>query len=370
MPYRTPPPDDRAHIVDLARHSEIVVDNGTVTRISIPCSYGREHHVHDPRRHRMAHDHLGWPSPDHPDESCQLPSTRPFNHVTLDPIDLEGEGYSYVDVGMVAPPDGLTFEGYIDYDTIELVVNTHCPDAQTESWDVPYAVYVGGMTVDERDNETEVELRDVVTKGVLHIVKGPYETVEPGPGPSPDPTPVVPEGSIGTDELADGSVTRGKLDPSLLSEIEDPVGNDDIEDSAVSWDKLDQTTRDNISATHTKIQATSGGVTAKLEAGVQSGTQTLKLDGRSVYMTHGIRLQGDDPAVPSQGRYTTPKISYGHTYVSRPTIVVGLYSTSTSDEIGSVNVAVTEWDTTGFKVTYFNNSSTARNPGFTWIAIG
>lgn len=64
-------------------------------------------------------------------------------------------------------------------------------------------------------------------------------------------------------------------------------------------------------------------------------------------------------------------VTFGHTYSSAPTVVVGLYSTSTNGgDIGLCSVAVTSVTTTGFKARIFNANSAVRAPGFTWIAVG
>lgn len=53
-----------------------------------------------------------------------------------------------------------------------------------------------------------------------------------------------------------------------------------------------------------------------------------------------------------------------------PTVVVGMYSTSTAPEIGSVTVALMAADEEGFTARVFNDGSLARLPQVGWIAVG
>ena len=72
----------------------------------------------------------------------------------------------------------------------------------------------------------------------------------------------------------------------------------------------------------------------------------------------------------SAGGYKDVSVSFGHTYSSAPTVVVGLNSSSTSSDLGQCSVSVASVNTTGFTARLFNNSGTNRSPGFYWIAIG
>lgn len=165
MGYRLPDdryPDHHKHIDDTARQSVIRVDNGTINRISIPSFYQE---CHD----RKLHDHLGWPSPGHPDRSCQLSAGNEF---VLNEIDLEGEGYDAIEVSMIDPPEGLKFTGSIDYNVITFNITVMCPSAETDDLDVTFSAYATGV-IDNDYGEEDIQLRDVVTKGTLHIVAGP-----------------------------------------------------------------------------------------------------------------------------------------------------------------------------------------------------
>lgn len=164
MGYRLPDErcvDHRERINDTARQTVISVDNGTINRITIP-TFFREHHD------RNLHDHLGWPYPGHPDNSCQLP---PGHEFVLNEIDLAEDGYDAIEVSMIDPPNGLSFTGSIDYNIITLNITAMCADAINDDLDVTFSVYATGV-IDNDYDEEDVQLRDVVTKGTLHIVAG------------------------------------------------------------------------------------------------------------------------------------------------------------------------------------------------------
>lgn len=177
LPPEEPPTEKRPHFYDATTNSTITVDNGTISRLSIPCTYGIEYdpyiHCHS-RFGRMVHDHFGWPSPDHPDHSCQEPIHRHHRHVEVRSIDLVGEGYDQIEVSFTDPPEGLTAVGTIDYDIVIVTFTTMCPDARENDIDVPFCIYAIGETEDN-PGEPSISMRDVVTKGTLHIIAGPFE---------------------------------------------------------------------------------------------------------------------------------------------------------------------------------------------------
>lgn len=60
-------------VVDIATPIKVFAHNGTTEYIAFPCWYQEIHrpipaHWH----HHHWHDHVGWPSPTHPDHCCQL----------------------------------------------------------------------------------------------------------------------------------------------------------------------------------------------------------------------------------------------------------------------------------------------------------
>lgn len=100
-------------------------------------------------------------------------------------------------------------------------------------------------------------------------------------------------------------------------------------------------------------------------------TDHFRLQGVGCYMTHGSVGQTISAAANSVTTYpSSGYVSFGHTYLSAPDVVVGFYSTSTAAGLGGLTIAVSEVTATGFKVKIFNNTSTARSPGFYWIAMG
>lgn len=174
MGYRLPdnPPDMRPRLHYAATQSVIVMDNGTISRVMIPCHYAREEH-HD----RMMHDHMGWPYPGHPDASCQLPPG--CDHVlVLDRIDLPGEGYDAIEIAFVDPPEGLEATGGFYNEFVWLEFTIACPSLMDADADVEFAAYALGEVEDYHGNNS-VEMRDVITKGTLHIVGGPFIVDEP-----------------------------------------------------------------------------------------------------------------------------------------------------------------------------------------------
>lgn len=167
MGYRMP--DDREHrphrhIDDMAGQSVISVDNGSISRITIPCFY-----VHDIPHSRKRHDHRGWPTPDRTDHSCQLPP-RHERIIEMTEIDLPGEGYDSIEAGLADAPDGLSITGTIEHNIVMLSVVAMCEAATKEDLDVPFSVYATGEV---GTPDGKVQLRDVVTKGILHVCAGP-----------------------------------------------------------------------------------------------------------------------------------------------------------------------------------------------------
>lgn len=178
MSYRLPPyppsvppsPTDmpKAPLVNEARQAYLSIDNGTISRIVIPCMYRFRNDGGG--RHRMEHDHDGWPHPGHPDRSCQVP-TPPGVPFVIEDMDLEGEGYTTVSVALgTGAPSGLSVTGSIEVGMVILQIDTtRCSSAATSDVEVPFAVYVSGQT---SVGGSAVSLRSLVTKGTLRIVAG------------------------------------------------------------------------------------------------------------------------------------------------------------------------------------------------------
>lgn len=351
------------HIDDAVSRTVITIDNGTINRIEIPCNYVVED---DGQHHDCAiQDHIGWPSPDSPDDSCQvLPCPRHGRHITLEPIDLEGEGYTTIDALFLDAPYGLSASGSIDGNVITVTITAMCPSVSERDALVLFSVYANGTYTE--DDDTETQLRDVVVKGLVRIVAGPVT------GEEPEPTPGE---QVGTDDIEDGAITQDKLGQDVLDLIASrgtEVTGDDIGDGEVGWDKLTEDVHQRIEATNDKITKSSGSNAITLEADATSSGTTLKLDGIGVYVTRGTFWQSQSrvPAHSYVDYPATGEIPFGHTYTANPTVVISLYSTSVDEDLGSINPALYAVSRTGFKVRVFNNSDTERQPGFTWLAVG
>lgn len=176
MGYRIPPPtEERMHFDHTAVQCDISVDNGTISYIVIPCFYlfGKLFTRHE----MMLIDHHGWPSPDSVDRSFQMWWVPRSRH-----IDLDAEGYDSVEIVFGEDePDGLSAIGSIDVDLVRVTITSMCDDASETDVDVPYFIYVKGNTVrpdDWPDGEEYVShpLRNLITKGTLHISAGAFDS--------------------------------------------------------------------------------------------------------------------------------------------------------------------------------------------------
>lgn len=191
MAYRQIKKERQIHRVfqDTTTRNKTFIQNGATAYLAIPCWYQEirhpQHtHVHD----REWHDHIGWPSPDNPDNSSQASYAigrtlysydserqgwvhpgRYLDMSTMFPIHLIQEGYTNVEVAFVNPPEGLNAKGYLDPDSdwvVRFLINPMCESAITEDVDVSYTVFVTGEI-------NGMHRRDVVAKGTLHILAGP-----------------------------------------------------------------------------------------------------------------------------------------------------------------------------------------------------
>ena len=86
------------------------------------------------------------------------------------------------------------------------------------------------------------------------------------------------------------------------------------------------------------------------QLGIQSGVTDVFRVEASAYVDHSVRFAQPFPVVP--------------------TVVVGMYSTSTAPQIGSITVALMAADEEGFTVRVFNDGASARLPQVGWIAVG
>ena len=92
-----------------------------------------------------------------------------------------------------------------------------------------------------------------------------------------------------------------------------------------------------------------------------------KLATRSKVIDGGWKTLGETPANSYKdfGPY-----SFDETFTSQPTVVVSIFSTSTSPTMGSFTVSPIDVTASSFKIRVFNNTSSARSPAVRWIAIG
>jgi len=191
--YRIKPrpfPKPHRSLQDTATPGEVWVHNGCTADLAIPCWYLEVHppirlHPHDTHYH----DHIGWPSPNHPDHICQrwapdehnLPfelrheTTRPrwlLDPKYIAPIHLlsEDEGYSSVTVNWLSDHNGVTAVGWID-EVEDWVVRVRfdvaSPNALEEPLDLKFAAFVNSTGDEARGLSAR---RDLVLLGTLHIL--------------------------------------------------------------------------------------------------------------------------------------------------------------------------------------------------------
>ena len=146
--YRNHPAPPRIRhrtVENLTTPGTIYVANGSIAVFAFPCYYQE---IHPPiRAHHHCkdwHDHVGRPSPNHPDHSCQPahefaswwtgmheidPIYPDYHHHpahwrrhlrhyldmrSLIPIHLTEEGYTEIEVTIKDKPEGITVRGWID----------------------------------------------------------------------------------------------------------------------------------------------------------------------------------------------------------------------------------------------------------------
>lgn len=191
MSYRItehPKPEPRRTVEDMATASTIFVQNGTKFEYAIPCWYiivdppQKAHH-----HNRAHHDHVGWPSPNHPDHICQSwdfahsccsydNNKHHCNHChryldmdNVRPIHLTKEGYSNIKTAIEPTAQGLSVSGSIDSKRdwiIRISINAHLTSAVKEKQEFDYAIFANG-TVGGKD------CTDAVARGKIVVLPGP-----------------------------------------------------------------------------------------------------------------------------------------------------------------------------------------------------
>ena len=193
MGYRLnekPKHQQRRDVVDTASPSTVFVQNGTRFHYAIPCWYivvepPRKAHPHS----RIHHDHVGWPSPNHPDHICQSwdfahsccsfdrhkhkcdHCAHYLNSDKLIPIHLTREGYKNIEIAFDTPPEGLVATGKIDEKKdwiIRVTIEANVAKAIKDKVEVPYTIFAEGNIYGD-------QCRDVVSRGKIVIIPGPYE---------------------------------------------------------------------------------------------------------------------------------------------------------------------------------------------------
>lgn len=182
------PKPPRRDVQGATSPATVFVQNGSTLDYALPCWYlivdpPMRAHCHS----RQHHDHVGWPSPTHPDHICQdwefahscHEHDNDFHHhhghhdhhdmyidpSKLAPIHLLDEGYTDIEVAFDDKPDGLFATGYIDAKRdwiIRINIDSMVADAIKDRIDVPYSVFASGNG-----------RRDVVGRGVIAILPGP-----------------------------------------------------------------------------------------------------------------------------------------------------------------------------------------------------
>lgn len=187
------PPKPRREVDDVTTPMKLYIHNGIANDFAFPCYYQEIHKPvpvvpHDPHWH----DHVGWPSPNHPGHSCQLwipgtgctfPEPHPECHrhcehyvdmTTLTPIHLtsEEEGYTTFSVAWVEEPTGITATASIDPDD-DWVVKVHIdckdPNAKKEPQAYKFTVFANAPATDGK-----AARRDIVALAELVVLPSAY----------------------------------------------------------------------------------------------------------------------------------------------------------------------------------------------------
>lgn len=196
---RTPKPPSR-NVVKASTPSSIIMDNGTVFHIAYPCWYLEVEPATPAIRHsRAMHDHLGWPNPGHPDNSCQdsdfanacrtdgsdcrkKPCLDLMDMRNTSPIHLLAEGYANVTVELEDEIEGLAIEGWIDETddwNVYVAMSAQVPAAESEKVETDFVVRVSTPS-----GTTPRQMRtDTVAKGRLVILPAPVTGTNPDPDP-------------------------------------------------------------------------------------------------------------------------------------------------------------------------------------------
>lgn len=165
------------------------ITNGQEARLAFPCWYKEIYPpLHAQHHCRQTHDHYGWPSPSHPDHSCQEHDFAHFTHPgccdashrhgiashherkhdgiyhfdncgdyidlnKMHPIHLSGEGYEAVTVQVGEAKAGLAAKGWIDEKqdwVIRVWFKANIADLE-EPYETKLAIRVGNTKLNKVD---------------------------------------------------------------------------------------------------------------------------------------------------------------------------------------------------------------------------
>lgn len=191
MSYRIkerPKHNPQRTVEDITTKSTVFIQNGTTFDLAIPCWYvivdpPKKAHHHN----RAHHDHVGWPSPNHPDHICQswdfAHSCCSYDHhkhhcdhchryLDMDnirPIHLTEEGYDDIEIAMTPSVQGLSAHGYIDKKrdwVIRIHIDTKMESAIEKEQEIEYSVFANGII-------NEKNVTDIIANGKIVILPGP-----------------------------------------------------------------------------------------------------------------------------------------------------------------------------------------------------
>lgn len=175
--------------------SGVIMINGSTFDYAIPCYYREIRKPVPARPHsRPYHDYYGWPTPDHPDSSCQerdfarhghqIPTPRyghssfrsPYDNEVCQPcgdfldmsknkpIHLLKEGYEEASVSFVTPPEGLSATAWIDTSRdwiVRIKFIAYCENAILDPVKTKFAV---------RLKRPDNDRTDIVQLGMLTVL--------------------------------------------------------------------------------------------------------------------------------------------------------------------------------------------------------
>lgn len=144
------------------------VRNGATMKAAFACYYYRNHDT-------KLHDHIGWPRPGHPDESCQMfvePAPWIPSHIAIEPHDLEEihlteEGYTGATIIFEDSTIGNAATATVQIDSeqdhiINLTVTVNLPTFTDEPKETGFTIFA----------IKNASTRDAVCHGVLRVLPG------------------------------------------------------------------------------------------------------------------------------------------------------------------------------------------------------